>query len=182
MTTLTEEVLAKTSAVRFQEAANFKHTQFLILNEDSEKLGLKKNAELIDIKPYTIAPYTGRAEFRIDRIANGVPLNEEAPKRRYMPRHVLIRQMLAAEIINAFGVGGVVYLGIAGQVPTETSALATRFNELFGLEMVASDIENQTIPTGATCVVVRFHQKSVGFKGALRVDLTTPITAPVVEG
>ena len=182
MTILNDEVLSKSSAVRFQEAANFKHTQFLILTEDSSKLDLKKNAELIDIKPYTIAPYTGRAEFRIDRIANGTPLNEEAPKRRYMARHVLIRQMLATEIINAFGVGGVVYLGITGQVPTETSALAARFKELFGLEMVASDIENQTIPTGATCVVVRFHQKSVGFKGALRVDLTTPITAPVVEG
>ena len=110
-----------------------------------------------------------------------IPLGEEAPKRRYIPRHVLIRQMLATEIINAFGVGGVVYLGYTARVPTETSALAARFKELFGLEMVASDIENQTIPTGATCVVVRFHQKSVGFKGALRVDLTTPITSLVVE-
>ncbi len=181
MTILNDEVLSKSSAVRFQEAANFKHTQFLILTEDSAKLGLKQNAELIDIAPYKIPPYTGRAEFRLDRTANVIPLGEEAPKRRYIPRHVLIRQMLATEIINAFGVGGVVYLGYTARVPTETYALAARFNELFGLEMVALDIENQTIPTGATCVVVRFHQKSVGFKGALRVDLTTPITSLVVE-
>ena len=181
MTILNNEVLSKSSVVRFQEAANFKHTQFLILTEDSTKLGLKKNAELIDIKPYKIAPYTGRAEFRIDRIANGVPLNEEAPKRRYMPRHVLIRQTTATDIINAFGVGGVVYLGLK-EVPETSSELAARFKELFGLEMVASDIEEQLIPKGATCIIVRFHQKSVGFKGALRVDLTTPITAPVVEG
>ena len=181
MSTLTDVILAKSSLVRFKEAANFKHSQFMILTEDDTELGLKQNAELIDIAPYKIPPYTGRAEFRLDRTANVIPLGEEAPKRRYIPRHVLIRQMLATEIINAFGVGGVVYLGITRQVPTETSALAARFKELFGLEMVTSDIENQTIPTGATCVVVRFHQKSVGFKGALRVDLTTPITAPVVE-
>lgn len=177
MTTLTEEVLNKSSAARFKEAANFKHSQFMILTADDAGLGLKQNAELINIAPYKIPPYTGRAEFRLDRNANVVPLGEEAPKRRYIPRHVLIRQMLAAEIIASFGVGGVVYLGYTGQVPTETNVLAARFKQLFGLEMVAGDIENQTIPTGATCVVVRFHQKSVGFKGALRVDLTTPITS-----
>lgn len=180
MTTLSNVILAKTSIARFKEAANAKHVQFMILTADDANLGLKQNAELINIAPYKIPPYTGRAEFRLDRNANALPLGEEAPKRRYLPRHVLIRQMTATEIINAFGVGGVVYLGYTGQPPVETGLLAARFKTLFGLEMSAGDIENQTIPTGATCVVVRFHQKSIGFKGAIRVDLTTPITAPVV--
>lgn len=177
MTQLTEAVLAKSSAARFQEAANFKHAQFLILTEDKPAYKLKANAELIDVKPYDIAPYTGRAEFRLDRIANALPLAEKAPNRRYIARHVLIRQMAAQEIIQAFGVGGVVYLGLGEAIPESTSELAARFKELFGLEMVAGDIEDQVIPRGATCVLVRFQPKSLGFKGALRVDLTTPITS-----
>ena len=148
MTTLTEEVLLKSSTDRFKEAANSKHVQFMILTADDATLGLKRNAELINIEPYKIPPYTGRAEFRLDRNANALPLGEEAPKRRYISRHVLIRQMTATNIISAFGVGGVVYLGYGAEVPTETSALAARFKELFGLEMVAEDIENQIIPTG----------------------------------
>lgn len=180
MTTLTDVILAKPSLVRFKEAANFKHSQFMILTADNAELALKKNAELINIAPYKIPPYTGRAEFRLDRIANVIPLGEEAPKRRYIPRHVLIRQMLATDIINAFGVGGVVYLGLT-EVPETTPELAARLKELFGLEIAAGDIEEQAIPTGATCIIIRFHQKSIGFKGALRVDLTTPITAPVIK-
>lgn len=177
MTTLTEQVLSKSSATRFKEVANFKHKQFIISVEPKPALGLVKNAELIDVQPYDIKPFTAKAEFRIDRQAGGIPFNEKAPNRRYMTRHVLIRQVTATDIIERFGVGGVVYLGLGQDVPETTTGLAARFKELFGLEMVAGDIEDQVIPRGATCVLVRFQPKSLGFKGALRVDLTTPITS-----
>lgn len=175
MTTLTEEVLSKTSAARFKEAANFKHKQFIISVEPKPALGIVKNAELIDVQPYNIKPFTAKAEFRIDRQAGGVPFNEQAPTRRYMNRHVLVRQVTANDIIGRFGVGGVVYLSLGQDVPATTTGLAARFKTLFGLEMVAADIDEQTIPTGATCVLIRFHPKSLGFTGALRVDLTTPV-------
>lgn len=174
MTILTNEILAKSSEARFKETANFKHKQFIISVEPKPALGIVKNAELIDVQPYNIKPFTAKAEFRIDRQAGGVPFNETAPSRRYMNRHVLVRQVTANDIIDRFGVGGVVYLGLT-VVPATTSELAAHFKTRFGLEMVAGDIDEQAIPVGATCVLIRFHPKSLGFTGALRVDLTTPV-------
>lgn len=178
MTTLTEEVLSKSSAVRFKEAANFKHSQFMILTADDAELGLKENAELINIEPYNIAPYTGRAHFRMDRLANGVPFGEPAPSKRYFPRHILIRQITGQEIVDKFGINGVVHMDLYGSVPATTKQLAETFKTRFGLEMAEVDIQDEVIPTGARCIVVRFNSKSVGYKGALRVDLTTPVIAP----
>lgn len=180
MTVLTNEILDKSSDARFKETANFKHKQFIISVEPKPELGLVKNAELIDVQPYSIKPFTAKAEFRIDRQAGGIPFNEKAPNRRYMTRHVLIRQVTAKDIIERFGVGGVVYLGLGQSVPETTSGLAARFKELFGLDMVAGDIEDQVIISGATCILIRFQPKSVGFTGSLRVDLTTPITNPEI--
>ena len=65
MTILNDEVLSKSSAVRFKEAANFKHACFFIAVADDEDLGLKENAELINIAPYKIPPYTGMHANRI---------------------------------------------------------------------------------------------------------------------
>lgn len=178
MTTLTDELLEQSDLDRFIAAANYKHSNFFIAVVDNEDLGLKENAELINIEPYKVPPYTGRAAFRMDRLANGVPLGEVAPAKRYFPRHILIKQITAKEIVEKFGVNGVVYLDLGENVPATTKLLASAFESRFGLKMVQSDIEDQAIPNGAKCIVVRFHPKSVGYKGALRVDLTTPVITP----
>lgn len=177
MTTLTNAVLQKSSAARLIEAANFKHSGFLVLVEDNAALGLKKNAELIDVQPYNLKPYTAKAIFRVDREANTLPFNEQAPSRQFHNRSILIRQIAAQDIVDRFGINGVVYLDLGEDVPETTSGLAARFKELFGLEMTAADIVDQQIARGATCILVRFNPKSVGFKGALRVDIATPVLA-----
>ena len=174
MTTLTNDILEQTSQERFIAAANFKHACFFIAVADDEDLGLKENAELINIEPYNIAPYTGRAHFRMDRLANGVPFGEPAPSKRYFSRHILIRQITGQEIVDKFGINGVVHMDLYGSVPATTKQLAETFKTRFGLEMAEVDIEDQVIPTGARCIIVRFSTKSVGYKGALRVDLITP--------
>ncbi len=175
MTTLTNEILQTTSLGRFIAAANYKHINFYIAVADDENMGLNQNAELINIEPYTIPPYTGRAVFRMDRIANGIPVGEVEPTKRYFPRHILIKQILASEIVDKFGINGVVYMNLAGNVPASTKLLAATFQSRFGLVMSQSDIQDQSIPLGAKCVIVRFDTRSVGYKGALRVDLTTPV-------
>lgn len=175
MTTLTNEILQLSSRERFIAAANYKHANFYIALQDLDGLGFKENAELIDIEPYNITPYTGRAVFRMDRLANPLPLGEVAPQKRYFNRRILIKQITGQEITDRFGVNGTVYLGLADNVPATTKELAGTFDSLFGLKMVAADIVDQAIPVGARCIIVRFDAKSVGFKGGLRVDLTTPV-------
>lgn len=181
MTTLTNELLQQTSQERFIAAANFKHACFFIAVADDEDLGLKENAELINIEPYNIAPYTGRAHFRMDRNANGIPYGEVAPSKQYFPRHILIRQITGTEIVEKFGIKGVVYMDLADNVPETTKSLAATFTSRFGLAMAEVDIEDQIIPNGARCIVVRFNTKSVGYKGQLRVDLTTPVLPSEAE-
>lgn len=178
MTTLTNELLEQSGLERFIATANFKHAIFYIAVADNEDLGLKENAELINIEPYNMKPYTGRAVFRMDRLANGLPLGEVLPAKRYFPRHILIKQITGQEIIDQFGINGVVYLDLGEDVPATTKLLAPAFQSRFGLVMSQADIQDEVIPTGARCIVVRFNSKSVGYKGALRVDLTTPVITP----
>lgn len=168
--------LTKPSKERFIEQANYINSWFLVMTEPA--FGLNANAELIDIVPETgNKMYTGRAVFRIDRLANNVPYNYKAPKQRYINRGIYIKQITANEIIDTFGIGGTVYLGLT-EVPATTDLLADAFKTRFGLEMTKSDILSQTIPANAKCIMVTFSKLSVGYVGKLRVDLTTPVSAP----
>lgn len=183
MTTLTDEILEQSALHRFIAAANYKHSKFFIAVDDSNDLNLKENAELINIEPYNIAPYTGRAHFRMDRLANGVPFGEPTPSKRYFSRHILIRQITGQEIVDEFGINGVVYMNLYHDgVPGTTKQLAAAFRSRFGLEMAEVDIEDQVIPTDARCIIVRFSTKSVGYKGALRVDLITQTLDTPMQG
>lgn len=176
MATLTNEVLQKSSLDRFIAAANYKAATFLILVEDDVALGLKENAEVIDVKPIkNQAPITARVSFRIDRAANGIPFNEPALKKRYMERTISITQVSASTIAKEFGINGTIYLALT-TVPATTKLLAARLNELYNLNIAQSDIEDEIIPANAEGILLRFAQKSVGFTGMLRVDLKTPIT------
>ena len=166
--------LTLSSKQRFIDQANYKHSWFLILTKDDH--GLTKNAELIDVQPIRgNIERTARAKFRIDREANNVPFNFDKPKNQFITRGVNIKQITAEEIIKAFGINGVVYLGITGEVPDNTNKLAEHFKTRFGLDMTEDDILPHPIGAGVTCVTVTFAKMSVGFVGAFRVDLTTPI-------
>lgn len=175
MTTLTNEILQLSGRERFIAAANYKHANFYIAIQDIVGLGLNENAELIDVEPYSVPPYTGRAVFRMDRQANALPLGEVANQKRYFNRYILIKQITGQEIVDQFGIAGTVYLNLGENVPATTKELAATFDSMFGLKMVEADIVDQIIPTGARCIVLRFAPKSVGFKGGLRVDLTTQV-------
>jgi hypothetical protein len=175
MTTLNDTVLGQSSLDRFIAAANYKHSFFYIAVTADEELNLMENAELINIEPYNITPYTGRAVFRMDRLANGVPFGEVTPTKQFFDQHVLIKQITGQDIVNTFGINGVVYMDLGISVPPTTKLLAGTFQSRFGLVMTPSDIQDQVIPPGARCIVVRFNAKSVGYKGSLRVDLTTPV-------
>lgn len=168
--------LTLTSTQRFIEQANFKNSWFMILTQAD--YGLNANAELIDIKPVRgNSMYTGRAVFRIDRYANNVPFNFPAPKNRYVNRGIYIKQITGTEIIETFGIDGTVYLGLE-VVPASTTELAAAFQSRFGLVMTAEDILAQPINPASTCIMVTFDKLSVGYVGKLRVDLTTPVSAP----
>lgn len=166
--------LTLSSKQRFIEQANYKHSWFLIMTKD--QYGLTKNAELIDVVPVAgNKQHTARAQFRIDRKANNVPFNFAEPRSQFISRGVYVQQITADELVKAFGVGGVVYLGLGENVPDNNQKLAAVFKERFGLNMVEEDIVSKAIPTGATCVTVTFAKMSVGYTGSFRVDLTTPI-------
>lgn len=170
---LTDNVLMLSSKERFIEAANFKHRQLLIKTTDE---GAKKaNATLVSVTPYKMAPYTAIVSFDIDRTVNGVPYGCVAPTKQHYTRTVYIRQLTADDIIDKFGIRGTLYLGLKGATPATTDLLASQFKARFGLNISSSDIISDEIGNGATCVLVRFAKTSVGFTGALRVDLTTPV-------
>jgi hypothetical protein len=169
--------LTLSSKQRFIDQANYKHSWFLVLAEDDEKTGLKKNAELIDVRPITgNARRTARAIFRIDREANNVPFNFVEPRNRYIERGVAIQQITADEIIKTYGIGGVVYLAMEA-APDNTQGLAEGFATRFGLKITPEDIVAQPIGQGVVCVMVTFSKMSVGYTGSLRVDITTPVYA-----
>lgn len=168
MTTLTAEVLAKSSQERFIEAANFKHQLFLI------NVGESGNAELIDVKPHNAENYTAKAIFRIDREATALPYGEPETKSRYFNRTVMVKQISATDIVNAYGINDLIYLGLT-EVPATTKSLAAAFQSRFGLEMTEDDIVDQIIPNGANCIMVYFNPMSISYRGALRVDLNTKI-------
>lgn len=173
--------LTLSSKQRFIEQANYKHSWFLILTKD--QYGLSKNAELIDVVPVIgNKQHTARARFTVDRKANNVPFNFQEPRTQFIDRGVYVRQITAEEIVKAFGIGGVVYLGLGEAVPADNKNLAAAFKERFGLNMAETDIVAKVIHPGTTCVTVTFSKMSVGYTGSLRVDLTTPIVADQVIG
>ncbi|BDH16587.1 MAG: hypothetical protein [Bacteriophage sp.] len=174
---LTDALLAQTSTQRLIHAANYKHSQLLMLTAPDAELGLAANAQFLDVEPYNSAPYTGKAVFQINRAANPTPYNVEAPTRPVYTRRVLIKQITDQEILDLYGINGTIYLGLTKR-PATTDLLAASFASVYGLQMQASDIVAETIPSTAQCVIVRFNPRSVGYKGALRVDLVTPFRAP----
>lgn len=181
---LTTAVLAMSSLARFIAGANFKRQWSLALTEDHPEFGMKKNATLARVEPYNVNPFTGRAHFTIDRLADGVPYGCVAPLKTMIPRTILIKQITATEIMQDHGIGGRIYVGVEAN-PLKTTALVDRLNELYNLGITAADVLEQDIPDGASCIQFRFHPKSLGFTGAFLVDLYTPIdsnpSAPKVE-
>ena len=171
---LTTAALAMSSLVRFIAGANFKRQWSVAFINDRPEFGMKANATLVRVEPYLVNPYTGRAHFQIDRLADGVPFGLVKPTKTLVPRTILIKQITASEIMQAHGIGGRIYVGVEAN-PLKTTALVDRLNELYKLGIVAADVLEQEIPDGASCIQFRFHPKSLGFTGAFLVDLYTPI-------
>ena len=109
---LTAEVLALSSLERLIAVSNFKRQWSLALTEDHPEFGMKKNATLVRVEPYLVNPYTGRAHFQIDRLADGVPFGLVKPTKTLVPRTILIKQITASEIMQAHGIGGRIYVGV----------------------------------------------------------------------
>lgn len=172
--TLTDEVLAQSSVERLMAVANYHHSWFLILPEDDETVGLKANAELLDVVTDAPRPYTGRAIFSVDRLAQGLPYGAAEPSSKTLTRKVYIKQITAEEIVNRFGYCGTLYFGLPAQ-PTKTTDLAPYFKERFGLDVAEEDIQEQTIGATQRCVIVKFAAKSLGYTGAFTADLTTAL-------
>lgn len=177
---LTAEVLALSSLERLIAVSNYKRQWSLALTEDHPEFGMKKNATLARVEPYNVNPFTGRAHFTIDRLADGVPYGCVAPLKTTIPRTILIKQITATEIVKKHGVGGRIYVGLRNN-PLKTVALVTRLNELYDLEITAEDVLDQDIPDGASCIQFRFNSKSLAFTGAFLVDLYTPIDSTSSE-
>lgn len=169
--------LAKNSYQRLAEAANFKRSQLVIYTAAAN--GLEINAELIDIRETSDVRFTGEAIFRIDKMANNLPFDHEVPTKRYFERGIKIKQTLASEIIEAFGIGGVIYLGT--QTVTTVAALAPLLSTAFNMTIAAGDLVDNPIAPGTTCVLVRFHPLSIGYKGSFRVDIATPVAGGVPQ-
>lgn len=166
--------LAKNSYQRLAEAANFKRSQLVIYTAPAN--GLEINAELIDIRETSDVRFTGEAIYRIDKMANNLPFGHEVPTKRYFERGIKIKQTLASEIIEAFGIGGVIYLGTQTVVQT-VADLAPLLSSAFNMTIAAGDLVDNPIAPGTTCVLVRFHPLSIGYKGSFRVDIATPVSA-----
>ena len=181
---LTPAVLLKSSLERLVAGSNYKRQWTVAFVDDRPEFGMKANATLVRVEPHLVAPYTGRAHFQIDRLADGVPYGFVAPTKTLVPRTILIKQITASEIMQAHGIGGRIYVGVEAN-PLKTTALVDRLNELYKLDIVAADVLEQEIPDGASCIQFRFHPKSLGFTGAFLVDLYTPIdstpSAPKAE-
>ncbi len=181
---LTPDVLLKSSLERLVAGSNYKRQWTIAFIEDRPEFGMKANATLVRVEPYIVSPYTGRAHFQIDRLADGVPFGFVKPAKTLVPRTILIKQITASEIVQAHGIGGRIYVGVESN-PLKTTALVDRLNELYKLGIVAGDVLEQEIPDGASCIQFRFHPKSLGFTGAFLVDLYTPIdstpSAPKAE-
>jgi len=171
---LTAEALAKSSLERLIAVSNFKRQWTIAFIEDRPEFGMKANATLMRVEPYIVSPYTGRAHFQIDRLADGVPFGFVKPAKTLVPRTILIKQITASEIMQKHGIGGRIYVGVKTN-PLKTTALVARLNELYNLGITAADVLEQDIPNGASCIQFRFHPKSLGYTGAFLVDLYTPI-------
>lgn len=174
---ITDEVLAMTSRERLIAVANFPHSQFIILTEDNEDLGLVTNAELVSVEDYKYSPFTATATFRVDRHAQGIPYGVNVPNTRYMNRTVHIRRITASDLVKEFGLGDTLYLGLT-EVPLTTRGLASAFKTRFNLDVTEEDIVDQKIVPNAKCIILKFEDQSIAFEGAIRVDLNTPIYAP----
>ena len=174
---LTAEALAKSSLERLIAVSNYKRQWTIAFIEDRPEFGMKANATLMRVEPYIVSPYTGRAHFQIDRLADGVPFGFVKPAKTLVPRTILIKQITASEIMQKHGIGGRIYVGVRTN-PLKTTALVDRLNELYNLGITAADVLEQDIPDGASCIQFRFHPKSLGFTGAFLVDLYTPIDPP----
>lgn len=173
---VTKEVLAKSSLIRFIDGANFKRAWTMIFTVDRPEFNMKSNAVLERVEPHLVAPFTAKAHFTIIRTADGVPYGFVEPTKLEVPRTVLIKQITAAEIVRRHGIGGRIYVGVKAN-PLKTTALVDRLNELYDLNIEASDVLEQEILEGASCIQFRFHPKSVAFTGAFLLDLYTPIDA-----
>lgn len=172
--TITSAVLAKSSIARLIAGSNFKRQWTVAFTADHPEFGMKANATLDRVEPHIVAPYTARAHFQLNRLADGVPYGFAAPGKTVVPRTILIKQITAAEIVKQHGIAGRVYVGLRVN-PKKTAALVTRLNELYKLELVAADILDQDILDGASCIQVRFNPRSLGFAGSFLVDLYTPL-------
>ena len=181
---LTPAVLLKSSLERLVAGSNYKRQWTVAFVDDRPEFGMKANATLVRVEPHLVAPYTGRAHFQIDRLADGVPYGFVAPAKTLVPRTILIKQITASEIMQKHGIGGRIYVGVKTN-PLKTTALVERLNELYKLGITEADVLEQDILDGASCIQFRFHPKSLGFTGAFLVDLYTPIdsnpSAPKAE-
>lgn len=177
---LTPAVLLKSSLERLVAGSNYKRQWTVAFVDDRPEFGMKANATLVRVEPHLVAPYTGRAHFQIDRLADGVPYGFVAPAKTLVPRTILIKQITASEIMQKHGIGGRIYVGVKTN-PLKTTALVERLNELYKLGITEADVLEQDILDGASCIQFRFHPKSLGYTGAFLVDLYTPIdNEPVV--
>ena len=174
---LTPAVLLKSSLERLVAGSNYKRQWTVAFVDDRPEFGMKANATLVRVEPHLVAPYTGRAHFQIDRLADGVPYGFVAPAKTLVSRTILIKQITASEIMQAHGIGGRIYVGVEVN-PLKTTTLVDRLNEMYNLGITAADVLEQDIPDGASCIQFRFHPKSLGFTGAFLVDLYTPIDPP----
>lgn len=179
---LNVKVLQQSSLSRLIAGSNFKRQWTVAFTADHPEFGMKANATLDRVEPHIVAPYTARAHFQINRLADGVPYGFVAPGKTVVPRTILIKQITAAEIVKQHGIGGRIYVGLAAN-PKKTAALVTSLNELYNLGVVAADILDQDILDGASCIQLRFNPRSLGFAGSFLVDLYTPIdnNNPTVE-
>lgn len=170
---------ARTSMQRFLDSANYKKSWFLVLLEDTDfgkNLNFKANAELIDVRPAPFnSEYNAKAIYRVDREANGHPFSFNPPAKRYIQRTIKIQQITTSQLVDAFGVHGVMYLGDQSAAKT-THDLVAALNTVTDLGITTDDIILQNIPPSATCIMLTFNPLSVRFAGSMRVDVRTPVT------
>lgn len=178
---LTAKVLQKSSIARLIAGSNYKRQWTVAFTANHPEFDMKANATLDRVEPHIVAPYTARAHFQINRLADGIPYGFVAPSKTVVPRTILIKQITAAEIVKQHGIGGRIYVGLSAN-PKKTAALVSHLNELYNLGLVAADILDQDILDGASCIQVRFNPRSLGFAGSFLVDLYTPLdtTSPIV--
>lgn len=172
--TLTTEVLAKSGLERLVACANHKRQWSVLFVEDHPEFGMKTNATLKTVESYMYSPYTAKAHFEVNRLADGLPFGAIPMAKSLIPRTLLIKQITAGEIVSQHGIKGRLYVGLTSN-PGKTTDLVDRLNELYNLGVTKADILEQVIPNGSSCVMVRFNKMSVTFTGNFLVDLYTPL-------